>query len=115
MTGIKAKMRTGSEGAGTRHAEWEVVQKELEAERRQREEARRAAAEGGEKSLYEVLQANKGGFLRANCRSGFWGGRGGKASMVYYCLGLEAGLVEWSGSDGERRRWRSGCCVPQWL
>ncbi|KAF4970408.1 hypothetical protein FSARC_2552 [Fusarium sarcochroum] len=40
--------------------EWEVVEKELEAERKRREEARVKAATGeGEKSLYDVLQANK--------------------------------------------------------
>lgn len=44
-----------------RQEEWEAVQKELEAERRQREERRRAEGEaGGERSLFEVLQANKG-------------------------------------------------------
>ncbi|KAI1415559.1 hypothetical protein F5Y13DRAFT_156282 [Hypoxylon sp. FL1857] len=43
-------------------AEWEAVQKDLEADRRRREEARRAQVEGGtggERSLYEILQANK--------------------------------------------------------
>lgn len=42
--------------------EWLVVQKELDAERRRREEhkASAAAAAGEEKSLYEVLEANKG-------------------------------------------------------
>ncbi|KAF6815173.1 hypothetical protein CSOJ01_03625 [Colletotrichum sojae] len=40
-------------------AEWELVQKELDAERKRREEARVKAVEGGEKSLYDVLQANK--------------------------------------------------------
>ncbi|KAJ4272210.1 hypothetical protein NW762_000921 [Fusarium torreyae] len=40
--------------------EWEVVEKELEAERKRREEARVKAATGeGEKSLYDILQANK--------------------------------------------------------
>ncbi|KAI5926265.1 N-terminal domain of NEFA-interacting nuclear protein NIP30-domain-containing protein [Camillea tinctor] len=40
--------------------EWEAVQKDLEAERRRREEARKSAVEGsGEKSLYDILQANK--------------------------------------------------------
>lgn len=42
-------------------SEWEIVQRELEAERRRREEARVKLATGGEeKSLYDVLQANKG-------------------------------------------------------
>lgn len=41
--------------------EWLVVQKELDAERRRREEHKAsAAAAGEEKSLYEVLEANKG-------------------------------------------------------
>ncbi|UQC79487.1 uncharacterized protein CLUP02_04967 [Colletotrichum lupini] len=40
-------------------AEWDLVQKELDAERRRREEARVKSVEGGEKSLYDVLQANK--------------------------------------------------------
>jgi hypothetical protein len=42
-------------------SEWEAAQKHLEAQRQQREAARRAAVEkdGGEKSLYDILQANK--------------------------------------------------------
>ncbi|KAL2873768.1 hypothetical protein SGCOL_011083 [Colletotrichum sp. CLE4] len=40
-------------------AEWEIVQRELDAERKRREEARVKSVEGGEKSLYDVLQANK--------------------------------------------------------
>ncbi|KAI3558134.1 hypothetical protein CABS01_02698 [Colletotrichum abscissum] len=40
-------------------AEWDLVQRELDAERRRREEARVKSVEGGEKSLYDVLQANK--------------------------------------------------------
>lgn len=39
--------------------EWLAVEKELAAERRRREEARKPAA-GAERSLFEVLQANKG-------------------------------------------------------
>lgn len=42
--------------------EWEAVQKDLEEERRQRAEARKLAVEGGEggeRSLYDILQANK--------------------------------------------------------
>jgi hypothetical protein len=46
--------------AGANAAEWEVVQKQLEAERRQREEQRVKAATGDEKSLYDILQENKG-------------------------------------------------------
>lgn len=42
------------------HAQWEAVQRELDAERKRREDARRQAVEGGEKTLYDVLQANKG-------------------------------------------------------
>ena len=40
--------------------EWEAVQQELEAERKRREEARVKAAAGEERSLYDILQANKG-------------------------------------------------------
>ncbi|EXK47474.1 hypothetical protein FOMG_00860 [Fusarium oxysporum f. sp. melonis 26406] len=40
--------------------EWEAVEKQLEAERKKREEQRiKAAAGEGEKTLYDVLQANK--------------------------------------------------------
>ncbi|KAH7493737.1 N-terminal domain of NEFA-interacting nuclear protein NIP30-domain-containing protein [Fusarium oxysporum f. sp. albedinis] len=40
--------------------EWEAVEKQLEAERKKREEQRIKAATGeGEKTLYDVLQANK--------------------------------------------------------
>lgn len=48
--------------AASRNAEWEAAQRLLEEERQRREEARRTAAalDGTEKSLYEVLQANKG-------------------------------------------------------
>jgi hypothetical protein len=44
-----------------KNKEWETVQKELDAERRRREEQRVKAATGdGEQSLYDILQANKG-------------------------------------------------------
>jgi hypothetical protein len=44
-----------------RQSEWEAVSRELEEQRRQREEtARKAAEEGGEKSLFAILQENKG-------------------------------------------------------
>lgn len=46
------------------NSEWEAVTRDLEADRRRREEARRALVEGGsgggDRSLFEVLQANKG-------------------------------------------------------
>ncbi|KAI1370658.1 hypothetical protein F4677DRAFT_346950 [Hypoxylon crocopeplum] len=47
--------------ASKKNSEWEAVQRDLEADRRRREEARRALVEGdgGEKSLYDILQANK--------------------------------------------------------
>ncbi|RCI07902.1 hypothetical protein L249_5783 [Ophiocordyceps polyrhachis-furcata BCC 54312] len=45
--------------AGSHKAEWEVVQQELAAERKRREEARLKAASGEEKTLYDILQANK--------------------------------------------------------
>ncbi|RDA83838.1 hypothetical protein CP532_0247 [Ophiocordyceps camponoti-leonardi (nom. inval.)] len=44
---------------GSHKAEWEAVQQELAAERKRREEARLKAASGEEKTLYDVLQANK--------------------------------------------------------
>lgn len=49
-------------GGDSRNEEWEAVQRELEAERRRRNAAAEAArrGEGQERSLYEVLQANKG-------------------------------------------------------
>jgi hypothetical protein len=42
--------------------EWDIVQQELDAERRRRDESRLKAAQGEEKSLYDILQANKGMF-----------------------------------------------------
>lgn len=48
-----------------KNTEWEAVEKELEAERARREEQRRKAVTGEEKSLYEILEANKG--LRHTC------------------------------------------------
>ncbi|KAI1419725.1 N-terminal domain of NEFA-interacting nuclear protein NIP30-domain-containing protein [Xylaria sp. FL1777] len=55
-------MGIGAEGGkGTAASvEWEAVQKDLDEERRRRAEARKRDVEsGGEKSLYEILQANK--------------------------------------------------------
>ncbi|XXG98845.1 hypothetical protein Hte_005175 [Hypoxylon texense] len=47
--------------ASKKNAEWEAVQRDLEADKRRREEARRAQVEGdGEnRSLFDILQANK--------------------------------------------------------
>ncbi|KAF4445554.1 nefa-interacting nuclear protein nip30 [Fusarium austroafricanum] len=46
--------------ASAKSEEWEAVQQQLETERKRREEQRIKAATGeGEKSLYDVLQANK--------------------------------------------------------
>ncbi|CEI64956.1 hypothetical protein FVEN_g3452 [Fusarium venenatum] len=46
--------------SSTKLKEWEAVQEQLEAERKRREEQRIKLATGeGEKSLYDVLQANK--------------------------------------------------------
>jgi len=65
-----AGISTSASGSGggvssSKPVEWEAVQKDLEEQRRKRDEARRAAVEGsgGEKSLYEILQANKGRLL----------------------------------------------------
>ncbi|GKT54587.1 NEFA-interacting nuclear protein [Colletotrichum tofieldiae] len=49
----------GAAAEPKKNAEWEIVQRELEAERKRREEARIKSVEGGERSLYDVLQANK--------------------------------------------------------
>ncbi|KAI0478326.1 N-terminal domain of NEFA-interacting nuclear protein NIP30-domain-containing protein [Xylaria cf. heliscus] len=53
--------RQGDVKKNSLSVEWEAVQKDLDEERRRRESARRANVEGGggERSLYEVLQANK--------------------------------------------------------
>lgn len=51
------------------NVEWEAVQKELDAERRRREETRKRQVEGGEQSLYDILQANKGEWA-PRCRLG---------------------------------------------
>ncbi|CAH0059726.1 unnamed protein product [Clonostachys solani] len=48
-----------SSGGTKNAAQWEAVERELEAERKRREEQRRKAVEGEEKSLYEILQDNK--------------------------------------------------------
>ncbi|KAL2758803.1 hypothetical protein ACRALDRAFT_2026259 [Sodiomyces alcalophilus JCM 7366] len=62
-TGVPAASSShdgGGRGTGKSSAEWEAVQRELEAERRRRDEARaKAVNEGGEQSLYDILQANK--------------------------------------------------------
>ncbi|GAP82768.1 putative NEFA-interacting nuclear protein NIP30 [Rosellinia necatrix] len=56
-TETRARAGIGSDKAAV---EWEAVQRDLEEERRRRVEARKATVEGsGERSLYEVLQANK--------------------------------------------------------
>lgn len=47
-------------GANLRNTEWEAVQQELENDRKRREAERLKAATGEEKSLFDVLQANKG-------------------------------------------------------
>ncbi|KAI1456403.1 hypothetical protein F4805DRAFT_458827 [Annulohypoxylon moriforme] len=54
--------REGDKEPEKKNTEWEAVQRELEADRKRREEARRAQVEGGaggERSLFDVLQANK--------------------------------------------------------
>ncbi|KAI1741210.1 N-terminal domain of NEFA-interacting nuclear protein NIP30-domain-containing protein [Xylaria scruposa] len=58
---VRAEEAKGKGDGGNKSArEWEAVQKDLDEERRRREESRRANAEGGgERSLYDILQANK--------------------------------------------------------
>ncbi|KAI1109806.1 N-terminal domain of NEFA-interacting nuclear protein NIP30-domain-containing protein [Nemania sp. NC0429] len=49
-------------GSSKTSVEWEAVQKDLDEERQRRAEARKLAVEGGageERSLYDILQANK--------------------------------------------------------
>jgi hypothetical protein len=46
-----------------KNSEWEAVQQELENDRKRREEQRLKAATGEERTLYDVLQANKGVLL----------------------------------------------------
>src|SRR5687768_17485175 len=74
--------------------EWEIVQRELEAERKRKEESRLQAAEGGERSLYDVLQANKGLFPsspNAVSHLCYW-------YLVFHCtLGKLDGLQAWRG------------------
>jgi hypothetical protein len=52
---------TPSAGNAKRSAEWAAVQAQVEEDRKRRQQQREEAARGGEgdKSLYEVLQANK--------------------------------------------------------
>jgi hypothetical protein len=61
-TGEDTSQQT-SDSKSSRTAEWELVEKELAAERQRREEQRRRAATGEEKSLYDILQENKGLFV----------------------------------------------------
>ncbi|PHH77352.1 hypothetical protein CDD82_3556 [Ophiocordyceps australis] len=55
----KQQSQPPAAAAGSKSVEWEVVQRQLEEERRRKDEARIKAATGGERSLYEILQANK--------------------------------------------------------
>ncbi|CAJ2512599.1 Uu.00g007180.m01.CDS01 [Anthostomella pinea] len=57
---LKAQTAQWDKEAPKKNTEWEAVQKELEAQRQQREQARKANVEGGgEQSLHDILQANK--------------------------------------------------------
>lgn len=56
----KGQGKGESANNSSKNSEWEAVQKELEAERKRRDEQRIKAASGEEKSLFEILQANKG-------------------------------------------------------
>lgn len=63
LQGETTSSESASKAEPKKNAEWEAVEKELEAERRRREEARAKAVQGEERSLYDVLQANKGKFV----------------------------------------------------
>ncbi len=62
---LTGSMSSGFISGGTadqpleRDDEWRKAQQEIEDRRRQKEQERR---QGGEKSLYEILQNNKGGY-----------------------------------------------------
>ncbi|KAI0965681.1 N-terminal domain of NEFA-interacting nuclear protein NIP30-domain-containing protein [Xylaria arbuscula] len=59
-TGTLVGDRGSRDGVSASSVEWEAVQRDLEEDRRRRAEARKRDVEGGgEKSLYEILQANK--------------------------------------------------------
>jgi hypothetical protein len=45
---------------GRNQKEWERVQREIEKERKAREQARMKEVTGEERSLFDILQANKG-------------------------------------------------------
>lgn len=55
-----AATATAREPLAKKSVEWETVQHELDEERKRREHARAELAEGGQQSLYDILQANKG-------------------------------------------------------
>ncbi|KAM6481973.1 N-terminal domain of NEFA-interacting nuclear protein NIP30-domain-containing protein [Trichoderma sp. SZMC 28011] len=54
-----AATATAREPLAKKSVEWETVQHELDEERKRREHARAELAEGGQQSLYDILQANK--------------------------------------------------------
>ncbi|PKK50811.1 hypothetical protein CI102_5072 [Trichoderma harzianum] len=55
----EAVAATSREPLAKKSVEWETVQHELDEERKRREHARAELAEGGQQSLYDILQANK--------------------------------------------------------
>ncbi|KAL7914732.1 N-terminal domain of NEFA-interacting nuclear protein NIP30 domain-containing protein [Trichoderma velutinum] len=66
ISGEGSKDESGHEAAAAareplakKSVEWEAVQHELDEERKRREHARAELAEGGQQSLYDILQANK--------------------------------------------------------
>jgi len=58
ISGVDSSKQTPQQR--TNQERWETVQKEIEEERKKKEETRLREAEGAQQSLYEVLQANKG-------------------------------------------------------
>ena len=67
-----AAQKPESKTSQSKNPQWDTVQKELEEERKRRDETRLKAASGEERSLYDVLQANKGMF-KENQRLGLGG------------------------------------------
>lgn len=64
--GPQAAQQEDGRKEAPKNAQWEAAKRQLEEERKQREEQRVKAASGEEKSLYDILQANKG--KSVNCR-----------------------------------------------
>lgn len=63
-SGHEAVVAAAREPLMKKNAEWEAVQHDLEEDRKKGEQARANLAGEGQHSLYDILQANKGLFLK---------------------------------------------------